>query len=306
MNNKSTSKQKHSSLRIEFAPHAFDPAFPFIFDKLQRKEHGQVTYLHYHNALEIGYCHRGEGVIFCNDRIFPYHAGCVTLFLPGQVHFSQSRKGVVSIWTWTYCLQEELLHPFHDQLPALFNGPLQGKDRSPIIADSAKSENARLVSAIISEVHDKRPLYQSMVRCLFFELLCGIRRTHGEEKSGAQPGQDIHPAKHTLLARINPALQKMGEDYAGKLTIKDLAALCAMSEVNFRRLFITAIGQGPLEYLNNIRIAMSLSHLRNGDKSVSWIAAATGFPSVSSFNRQFKAVTKATPLHWRRQNQEQE
>jgi len=175
----SKTTQKQSSLRIEFAPHAFDKRFPVICDPNRQKEHGRITFLHYHNALEIGYCHKGEGVIFCNNSIFPYQAGCVTMFLPEQVHFSQSRKGVVSTWTWTYFLQEELLSPFHDDIPALFSNTFQGKSHSPVIAQNAGSEFSKLVIDIIKELHDKRPFYHSMVRCLFFELICGLRRLYG-------------------------------------------------------------------------------------------------------------------------------
>jgi len=100
-------------------------------------------------------------------------------------------------------------------------------------------------------------------------------------------------------------LQKIGEDFGEKISIRDLADLCTMSEVNFRRVFNTATGRGPLEYLNQVRVAMSLAHLRRSDRSVSWIAASAGFPSVSSYNRQFREVTGTTPLRWRNQNQEQ-
>jgi AraC-like DNA-binding protein len=294
--------QKRSSLRIEFAPQAFDKKFPFVCDESRRKDPGRITYLHYHNALEIGYCEAGAGVIFCDDRIVPYHAGCVTMFLPDQVHFSQARKGTQSIWTWTYALAEELLLPFHHDLPVLFGGPVHGKNRSPVIAESADAEFSRLVRAIIDEMHHKRPLYQSMVRCLFFQLMAGIRRLHGAGETPAAPDRRVRSDKHALLVRINPALQKIGEAYAEKIQVKQLADLCSTSEVNFRRVFKAAVGQGPLDYLNNVRIAMSLTHLRKGDPSVSWVAAATGFPSVSSFNRQFKAITAATPLQWRRRN----
>ena len=34
--------------------------------------------MHYHSCVEIGYCVKGNGIFFINDRVVPFTQGCVT------------------------------------------------------------------------------------------------------------------------------------------------------------------------------------------------------------------------------------
>lgn len=56
----------------------------------------------------------------------------------------------------------------------------------------------------------------------------------------------------------------------------------------------------PQEYLNELRIAMAVSLLRGGTLTLSEVAAECGYPTLSSFNRQFRRQRGSSPGRFRR------
>ena len=80
-----------------------------------------------------------------------------------------------------------------------------------------------------------------------------------------------------------------------------LAKSCFMSLSNFRRLFNQTIKKTPFKYLTHMRIQMAAVLLADTDKTVLEISLATGYTTLSSFNRQFKAVMGVPPRVWRSQ-----
>jgi len=103
---------------------------------------------------------------------------------------------------------------------------------------------------------------------------------------------------HDCLA---PALHYMATHYMEPVRMAVLAKSCFMSLSNFRRLFNQTIKKTPFKYLTHMRIQMAAVLLADTDKTVLEISLATGYTTLSSFNRQFKAVMGVPPRVWRSQ-----
>jgi AraC-like DNA-binding protein len=73
-----------------------------------------------------------------------------------------------------------------------------------------------------------------------------------------------------------------------------------MSEPNFRRQFRSVMGISPQAYLLDLRLHMACSLLRSSALSILTISQETGFETLSSFNRAFRACFKTSPREWRR------
>ncbi len=80
-------------------------------------------------------------------------------------------------------------------------------------------------------------------------------------------------------------------------------AAALMSESHFRRMFTALVGVAPLEYINRYRIHRSLNLLRSTNESIQNIAARTGFPSITTFNRNFQRCVGQSPSAWRKNAQ---
>lgn len=68
-----------------------------------------------------------------------------------------------------------------------------------------------------------------------------------------------------------------------------------MSESNFYRVFKNEMGMSPTDFINNERIELAVSLLRNPEKRIKEIYQQCGFESRSYFNRVFKRRKKIAP-----------
>ena len=98
-------------------------------------------------------------------------------------------------------------------------------------------------------------------------------------------------ASHGLAAAAELAKRRL----ADPLRVADLAAAACMSESVFYRAFQNEFGQTPLGYLTGLRVERARTLLADRRRSVTDVAAAVGFDSVSHFIRVYRARVGRTP-----------
>lgn len=98
---------------------------------------------------------------------------------------------------------------------------------------------------------------------------------------------------------LQPAVDYMTL-HLGDVTIsnKDLAALCNVSVVYFRKLFERLYGVSPIKYLRMLRIEKAKELLVSDYLSISDIAAMTGFNTIFTFSRAFKNEVGLSPKNY--------
>ncbi len=99
---------------------------------------------------------------------------------------------------------------------------------------------------------------------------------------------------------INAAEEYIQRFFVKKLTVGAIARYVGMSKCHFIRKFTEQTGSSPIAYLNNYRIVQAQEMLKNSTLSVSEIAIACGFSSISHFNRQFRKYTGSSPAATRK------
>jgi AraC-like DNA-binding protein len=101
--------------------------------------------------------------------------------------------------------------------------------------------------------------------------------------------------------RLQAALQAMHEDAGYPWTVPELAAISGLSRAAFARVFRDALGQAPLQYLTQWRMALARDHLRAGELSLAKIAAIVGYGSPYAFAAAFRRHHGLPPGTWRQQ-----
>jgi AraC family transcriptional activator FtrA len=99
--------------------------------------------------------------------------------------------------------------------------------------------------------------------------------------------------------RISHVIEWMEHHLAEKLTIETLARRAAMSARTFTRHFRSSIGLSPMQWLTLRRMTTAREYLEETDKSVDWIAAATGFGTAELFRYHFRRSVGISPSEWR-------
>lgn len=99
---------------------------------------------------------------------------------------------------------------------------------------------------------------------------------------------------------ISPAVKAIEDGFTREdISVSSLAALCGISEVYFRRLFLAAFGVSPKEYIIQKRIEYAKSLLMSGDFSVSEVAIITGYSEPCHFSRQFSKCVGISPKQYK-------
>lgn len=100
---------------------------------------------------------------------------------------------------------------------------------------------------------------------------------------------------------IEKGIRNLEKDLSPDISISDIAKMCNVSEIYFRRLFKEYAGISPVEYRIKSRIDRAKLHLEYSGLSIGEIAGLLGFTDVSYFCRQFRKYIGMTPLKYRLQ-----
>ncbi len=252
-----------------------------------------IDYLHYHNCLEIGYCHEGSGIFLVEKKILPFSRGDAVIFSTNERHLAQSNKGVVSQWTWIYA-DAARLHLLGNE-PAFRDAEnLAGDDFVNVLHEKDHAPLVGLVKGMIAELKERKEGYRLAFRALLSAFIVQLHRT-AKSTSPAITGED-----RETFARISPALSFIARNHMEPIAMARLAKLCGLSSTTFRRLFKSATNRSPLQYLNLYRLQIAGTLLRTTKKPVLQISLETGFPTLSSFNRAFQNVFHQAPRVYRK------
>ena len=85
------------------------------------------------------------------------------------------------------------------------------------------------------------------------------------------------------------------QHYAEKLTLPQIAARFYISPCYLSRLFKRTINLSLVEYINGVRVKAAQRQLEKTRRSISEVAADTGFSTVAHFRRVFKEATGLSP-----------
>lgn len=99
--------------------------------------------------------------------------------------------------------------------------------------------------------------------------------------------------------RLNAALQAIHEDAGHPWSVPELAEISGLSRAAFARTFRDALGQTPMQYLTDWRMALARDYLRNGELGLAKIADVIGYGSPYAFAAAFRRHHGDPPGAWR-------
>lgn len=97
-----------------------------------------------------------------------------------------------------------------------------------------------------------------------------------------------------------PALNYLSANPDKATSIPDLAKMCNVSEVYFRKKFRQFANASPIEYRNALRLEKAKNMLENEQLSVQEISDALGYSTVSHFIQQFKKRYSVSPFAYKK------
>lgn len=282
--------------RVEFRYYEIpedEPVLALLGEDWIREYGKHIKYLHFHNLMEIGYCHWGTGEVILGQERIPFSRGSLMIVPPRLPHTTNSDEGTKGFWEWMYIDFQKIISDVYRNdsiLPKNIlkrihrTGYLLSGDENPILAG--------LISGIMNETQYKKPYYKESIK--------GLLRACMVELLRLSDGEEHIMRSRTNIAMIADALDYVADHYAGEIKIRSMAEACSMSESHFRRVFEEGMNMKPGDYINLVRIQNACELLKKTDKSMEEVAIAAGFASISAFNRNFRKIMNSSPYQWKK------
>ena len=262
----------------------------------KRNYGNDVSFLHFHNLLEIGVCRQGVGKMEFEDGTQePYRPGMITVLPPNLPHNTLSGGfDVVDFWEYLFVDVEVFLEARYA------SNPLRARELTAriqhgrhLLTRELNPQLAECIEGLMREMRSEpREYHKEWTANMLHTLLLEIARMEPRiaQKDDGRVGE---------LCRVRAALDHIQAHYEEPLRIVDLAEACGLSETHFRRIFDDAVNMTPVEYINLVRIQKACAMLRTTDESMEVVALKTGFSTQSSFNRNFLRLVGVSPLRWK-------
>jgi len=252
-----------------------------------------ADFLHFHNFLEIGYCHWGTGELVIGEQSYRFEENMIEIVPPNLPHTTNSDQGTEGFWEWMYFDMEKYLNSIYKEDPQFVQNLLERIYREPYILRAEENPAlAGILKSIIMEMKNKKKYYQESVKGYLHALIVEILRLDDHEESKRRTKQK--------MGQIADALQFVAEHYREEVKILQLAEACNMSESHFRRIFLETMNMKPGDYLNLVRVQNACEIIKKTNVSMEDVAYRVGFETVSTFNRNFKKLTGMSPYQWKR------
>nr|WP_252734355.1 MULTISPECIES: AraC family transcriptional regulator [Arenibacter] len=255
---------------------------------------------HFHPEYQLFMVLKGSGTRFIGDHVKHFKEGDITFTGPNLPHMwrSDNEGYAVEENLWS----EGIVVYFHDdfigqsllqkeemiKLRQLFQKSLRGLDVMGKTADTIRVMIKNLIHLEGME----------SVLELFKILNCLANTT--ENTILASPGY-TNSLKEGDTERMNNVHAYVMKNFKDKIELGTVASLANMTPTSFSRYFKIHANKTFSEFLSEIRIGHACKLLIENKMNIGEACYESGFQTLSNFNKQFKAITKRTPLSYKKE-----
>jgi AraC-like DNA-binding protein len=267
---------------------------------------------HWHECYELVIVLAGKVRVEIDGDAWEASSGDIVAINPGQIHgYPTSENG-----TQLRLFQFET-GVFSEDARGVFGKTLFS--RKPVIHGSEYPDcNAAdeplytqvygLLADLFIEYREQRKGYRLAIKAKLYLLALAYFR-NGNNQPESNDLQNHTLAWHTSFAtdqRMERVYQLIFKNFDNAdLNLEQAARTAALSPSYFSRLFKEQIGRSFYDYLSTVRVSHAMEFLLTSDLPVSLIAYKSGFDSLPTFHRAFKAETGCTPAAYRKKVKQQ-
>ena len=173
-------------------------------------------------------------------------------------------------------------------------GPRSPRPELLPVVGSRSPAVAQLASVLHAGLGDRTALGRLAREQLGSALAVAVVRDHSA--TGPPAGGDPpEPGRGLGRAQLQAVLRLVEDELSAPLSVAELAARAAVSPFHFSRLFRSATGQSPHQYVLQRRLARARELLAGTDVPIGLVAARCGFADQSHLTRQTRRHLGTTP-----------
>jgi AraC-like DNA-binding protein len=254
---------------------------------------------HYHDALEIGIIERNEARYQLEGADYFGKPGDVFICRPFEAHWSYNTDPAAPYHSIMILFSPSVMDRIPDGHRLLI--PFYATHwASPLIpAETSCAQRIReAANRAISAADHRNIAWRTLKWIGFMEILVQIY-TYFMENIGVETKRS---ASGEMLSTIGILLSSITEE----INMEQLIAESSMGKTLFYRTFKQLTGISPNQFINRLRLQIAAEQMVQTPKTIMNIAMDSGFPCLSTFNKQFKQYFGCAPIHYRQQRRPSE
>jgi len=245
---------------------------------------------HIHSAVELLYIKKGSYTVTLDDRRYEIGEGDLILFCSGAIHYvvtgecEQNGYYVIKIPPSFFIGFERRDTGAEYAMRFALN-----RKESKCVWSKEELEGSEIkcvLDSLINEYEQERYASEMAIKLKIMELLLAVLRDDAPHQLSAND---------QTTRVIYLVMSYVQERYAEDINEKELAKSYGMSYSYFSRSFKRVTGMTFKNYLNRTRISKAEQFLFRNGGSISEVATACGYNSISYFINVYRSVTGKTP-----------
>ena len=165
----------------------------------------------------------------------------------------------------------------------------------PVLSMSHADWESPLISMLCDEVVKDEPGQAAVLDRMLDLLLTAVLKAWFAQRDASRPESWRYQGDRI----IERALRIMHDDPAYPWTLDKLAAESGASRASLARRFNDLVGEPPMTFLKNWRMAMAADLLCQPDETLSTVAEKVGYATPFAFSAAFKRVRGISPQQHR-------
>ena len=182
---------------------------------------------------------------------------------------------------YTHKTNGETVYAIH-----FINYSFSAKNKPAVIKAKEVERAEALVAEMYREWAQQKRGFRHKCTSLLYSLLCLLNSQAQTEQTGAIDGSE----------KLKNAIHHIHTHFRREtLSVSELAAMCALSETYFRKLFKRIYATSPAHYVIDLRLEYASQLLASGLYTVTEASAKCGIPDTKYFSKLFKKRFDCSP-----------
>lgn len=248
---------------------------------------------HWHTPVEVILPLHNHYKVICSDITYDLCEGDILIITPGTLHRMYAPEVGLRIILQVNLSFINMFKDINSTLSILAPAKLISAGSSPGIYSQAQK--------LILEIRDEYLQNQPLCEASIFSKITDFFVLVGREFLNQKPKFDVTFQKQQeYTEKFLNICDYITDHCTEDLTLEEISAKVNFSKYHFSRLFKQFTNTTFYNFLNAKRIAYAETLLIDPSLSITEIAYLSGFNSISSFGRMFKAVKSYTPTEFRK------
>ena len=271
-----------------------NPTFPsYIYDGWIKPRVTWEKVPHFHEDIEMMTVKSGKVAYSVNGKEVLLHEGDTIMVNSNQIHYTLCVDDSTARYVIFIVHPSVLMSSVAVEMQAV--RPIVDNPDIPYVRFRGMNEYAEEVRELMLELPDMRH-DAFRVTMHLFRIWEYIRKQAGhylsvEEEVASDPRMQLFK---TMMRYISIS-------YKENVTLAEIAGSANISKSLCNTIFNQYVGESPINYLMHFRCRKVAEYLRSSPKTLTEIAALTGFNGVSYMSETFRKFFDSSPRDYRKQ-----